>query len=227
MSGEEFIKVAERLVGPLDDVQRDRFLMLEGLYKEWNEKINVISRKDIDEIYLHHVLHSLAIAGYMKAALPEDFSRAAGSSADRLTFLDVGTGGGFPGIPLAILFSGADFTLCDSVGKKIRVADDIASRLGLQNVRTVNARAESLPDTYDYIVTRAVTGLENFLPWVKGKYGKGILFLKGGDIAEEIAVAMGRFRMRKGSVHTWRIDSWAGDPYFGEKFVIFIENFCK
>ncbi len=220
MNSEDFIQIVDKLLGPLTDLQREQFRALEALYKEWNDKINVISRKDIDEIYLHHVLHSLAIAGYMKSALPDDYNAG-------LSYLDVGTGGGFPGIPLAILFNNARFTLCDSVGKKIRVAGDVATRLGLTNVTTVNARAESLPDSYDYIVTRAVANLDNFLPWVRGKYNKGILFLKGGDIAEEIALAMGRFNLKKGSVRTWRVDSWVPDAYFEEKFVIFIEKFCK
>jgi 16S rRNA (guanine527-N7)-methyltransferase len=134
--------------------------------------------------------------------------------------MDLGTGGGFPGIPLAVIFPHAQFTLCDSIGKKIIVATEVAKGLGLKNVKTVNARAESLPETFDYIVSRAVTALDNFMPWVKGKYNEGILYLKGGDLTEEIAKA----RLRKGSVHIWPISGWTSDPFFETKQVIFIEK---
>jgi 16S rRNA (guanine527-N7)-methyltransferase len=134
--------------------------------------------------------------------------------------MDLGTGGGFPGIPLAVIFPHAQFTLCDSIGKKIIVATEVAKGLGLSNVKTVNARAESLPDTFGFIVARAVTALDNFMPWVKGKYSEGILYLKGGDLTEEIAKA----RLRKGSVHIWPISSWTSDPFFETKQVIFIEK---
>lgn len=181
------------------------------LYKEWNEKINVISRKDIDNIYEHHFLHSLAIGEY-HPFMPGE------------TVLDVGTGGGFPGIPLAIKFPETRFTLCDSIGKKIKVAQAVADGIGLKNVTCVNARAESLEGTYDYVVSRAVTSLVNFYPWVKDKYDKGILYLKGGDVNEEISDLMAKFHLKKGSVHTWRVDSWLQDEYFAEKFVIHIEK---
>lgn len=121
------------------------------------------------------------------------------------------------------MFPKCRFTLCDSIGKKIIVASEAAKELELQNVTTVNARAESLEETFDYVVSRAVTSLENFMPWVKGKYRSGIFYLKGGDIVEEIAVMMGKFNMRKGSVHTWPINSWSNDSFFNEKMVIFIE----
>ncbi len=242
MDYNEFIETVDRLLGPLDAGQRERFRMMEGLYREWNAKINVISRQDIDSLYQHHVLHSLAIAGYMKAALPDDYALAVGHAVGtdagqtvaseagrggRLRFLDLGTGGGFPGIPLAVMFPNARFTLCDSIAKKIRVAEDVASRLGLGNVAAVNARAESLTDRYDYIVSRAVAPLADFIPWTRGRFRRGILYLKGGDVAEETALMMARYRMKRGSVHTWRIDNWLNDSYFQEKFVIFIENFCK
>ena len=141
-----------------------------------------------------------------------------------MKILDLGTGGGFPGIPLAVIFPNAQFTLCDSIGKKITVATEVVKGLGLKNVNTVNARAESLPETFDYIVSRAVTSLDNFMPWVKGKYSEGILYLKGGDLAEEISVAMAKFKMRKGSVHCWPIASWTSDPFFETKMVIYIEK---
>ena len=208
--------------------QMERFRKMEGLYRDWNSKINVVSRKDIDELYRHHVLHSLGIAAYLKAQMPDVYDRMRGEGpyavAEPLKILDLGTGGGFPGIPLAVMFPHADFTLCDSIGKKITVATEVSNGLELKNVRTVNARAESLPETFDYIVSRAVTSLDNFMPWVKGKYSDGILYLKGGDLAEEISTAMAKHKMRKGSVHTWQISSWTDDPYFAEKMVIFIEK---
>ena len=136
-------------------------------------------------------------------------------------------GGGFPGIPLAIRFPQARFTLCDSIGKKIKVAEAVASGLGLKNVETVNARAEDIDGKFDYIVSRAVTSLDKFMPWVKGKYRKGILYLKGGDVVEELSLIMGKYRLRSDSIHTWRISSWTDDPYFSEKLVIFIENICN
>ena len=217
MTYDDFINILTEKFPGLTDEQKGKLRAMEGIYKEWNAKINVISRKDIDGLYLHHVLHSLAIAGY-------SYDELAGR---QLKILDLGTGGGFPGIPLAIMFPEAQFTLCDSVGKKIIVAQEAVKALGLTNVVTVHERAENLPDRYDYIVSRAVTSLDKFMPWVKGKYSKGIFYLKGGDVVEEIANVMGQFRLAKGSVHTWPIDSWVNDAYFDGKLVIFIENICN
>ena len=204
--------------------QMEQFRKMDELYRGWNSKINVVSRKDIDELYRHHVLHSLGIAAYLRTQMPDIYDRLRGegvySAALPLKILDLGTGGGFPGIPLAVMFPKAEFTLCDSIGKKIIVATEVSKGLGLKNVKTVNARAESLPETFDYIVSRAVTSLENFMPWVKGKYTDGILYLKGGDLNEEIAKA----KLRKGSVHTWPISEWTDDPFFETKQVIFIEH---
>ena len=181
------------------------------LYKEWNEKINVISRKDIDNLYEHHILHSLAI-GRLHPFKPGD------------TVLDVGTGGGFPGIPLAMEFPRTSFTLCDSIGKKIKVASAVAEALDLKNVKCVNARAESLPGTYDYVVSRAVTTLVNFYPWVKGKFNTSILYLKGGDVNREIDELMRRFLIRAEKIKVLPINSIMENEYFAEKFVIEIEK---
>lgn len=208
--------------------QLEQFEKMDALYRDWNSKINVVSRKDIDELYRHHVLHSLGIAAYLRLQMPDVYDRLRGegvySAALPMKILDLGTGGGFPGIPLAVMFPNAEFTLCDSIGKKIIVATEVSKGLGLTNVKTVNARAESLPDTFDFVVSRAVTALDNFMPWVKGKYTEGILYLKGGDLAEEISTAMAKHKMRKGSVHTWPISSWTDDQFFNEKMVIYIES---
>ena len=183
-----------------------------ALYREWNERINVVSRKDIDMLYEHHILHSLAIAEYVNRFYPGGF--------DDASILDLGTGGGFPGIPLATEFPSAQFTLCDSIAKKIKVAQAVADGLGLQNVRCVNARAESLGETFDWVVSRAVTSLDNFYPWVKGKFRRSILYLKGGDVNAEISELTRKCRVEPGKIRTWRVDEWLKDEYFAEKFVI-------
>lgn len=167
----------------LSDTQKHQFEQLSELYKDWNLKINVVSRKDIDELYVRHVLHSLGIAK-VQSFLP-------GSKV-----LDVGTGGGFPGIPLAILFPETQFHLVDSIGKKIKVVEEVSAGLGLQNVKVTNARVETVTDQYDFIVSRAVAQMETFVHWVKGRIAKesmhelknGILYLKGGDLSEELAI---------------------------------------
>lgn len=166
----------------LTDQQKSQFQQLETLYKEWNEKINVISRKDIDEFYERHVLHSLGIAKIMEFA-------------DGTKVLDIGTGGGFPGIPLAILFPHVEFTLVDSIGKKITVVNAVAESLGLKNVKAYHERAEKIKDKFHFVVSRAVTQMPVFLRWLKGKFEKeqfnpkhnGVLYLKGGDLGEELA----------------------------------------
>lgn len=225
MTFEEFITFTEHTFPDLTDRQKEQFRMMDALYQDWNSKINVISRKDIDGLYSHHVLHSLAIAAYLKFQLPDLYASFTRKNEGKpLSILDLGTGGGFPGIPLATLFPQVQFTLCDSICKKTVVASEVARGLALENVKVVNARAESLGERFDFIVSRAVTSLDNFMPWVKDKYSQGILYLKGGDVVEEIARTMGRFKLPKGSVHTWYIDSWIQDPFFSEKMVIFIEK---
>ena len=166
----------------LTDEQKSHFQQLETLYKDWNEKINVISRKDIDEFYERHVLHSLGIAKIMEFA-------------DGTKVLDIGTGGGFPGIPLAILFPNVEFTLVDSIGKKITVVNAVAESLGLKNVKAYHERAEKIKNKFHFVVSRAVTQMPVFLRWLKGKFEKeqfnpkhnGVLYLKGGDLGEELA----------------------------------------
>ena len=166
----------------ITDEQKQQFEKLEQLYTEWNEKINVISRKDMDGLYQKHILHSLGIAKVMPFA-------------DGTKVLDVGTGGGFPGIPLAILFPEVSFTLIDSIGKKIKVVEAVSEGLGLKNVTAVHGRAEKLKEKFHFVVSRAVTQMPEFLQWLKGKFEKeqfnekhnGVLYLKGGDLAEELA----------------------------------------
>lgn len=166
----------------LSDTQKTQFEKLESLYKEWNSKINVISRKDTDSLYEKHVLHSLGIAKVMEFA-------------PGTKILDVGTGGGFPGIPLAIMFPECEFTLVDSIGKKITVVKAVAEELGLTNVTAIHGRAEQVKDKFHFVVSRAVTQMPVFLTWLRGKFAKeqfnpkhnGILYLKGGDLGEELA----------------------------------------
>ena len=214
----DFGSFSDIVLGLFPDVtpgQMEQFRLMEGLYRDWNSKINVISRKDIDSFYCHHVLHSLAIALYLKQE---------GLSFYGCCVLDLGTGGGFPGIPLAIMYPQASFTLCDSIGKKIMVASSVAQELGLANVECVNARAESLGRTFDQVVSRAVTSLENFYPWVKDSFRGSIFYLKGGDVDSEIAAIVRKYKIGKDAIRAWRMDSVLNQEYFAEKFVIQIEK---
>ena len=191
--------------------QRDSFSALGPAYRLWNERINVISRKDIDSLEVHHVLHSLAIA---KAVDFPEGSR----------ILDVGTGGGFLGIPLAILCPGARFVLCDSVGKKIRVAEAVAAAAGLSNVTCVNGRAEVLPGPFDCVVSRAVAPLDQLYGWVQGKFLRSLICLKGGDVAEEVARCAGRFRLSPAQFTVCDMSLWFEDPYFAEKKIVILSK---
>lgn len=187
-----------------------------ALWREWNARINVVSRKDEENIFAHHILHSLAIAQYLELY----YSIGIGDESPRMSVLDVGTGGGFPGIPLAMVMPRAQFTLCDSIGKKIKVAQEVADGLGLKNVECVNARAENLSGEWDWVVSRAVTSLDNFYPWVKGRFRNSILYLKGGNVAEEISLLQKKYQIPSANFRAWRIDSWLKNEYFAEKFVI-------
>ena len=165
----------------LSEEQIAQFSKLQDLYEDWNLKINVVSRKDIDELYLRHVLHSLGIAKVIQFK-------------SNAKVMDVGTGGGFPGIPLAIMFPETQFHLVDSIGKKIKVVNEVVAGLGLENVKTTHGRVEAVKEAYDFIVSRAVAQMETFVRWTKGKIAKkqnhelknGILYLKGGDLTEEL-----------------------------------------
>ena len=176
------VQIINKYFPNISEEQKSQLQQLETLYKDWNEKINVISRKDIDEFYERHVLHSLGIAKIMEFA-------------DGTKVLDIGTGGGFPGIPLAILFPNVEFTLVDSIGKKITVVNAVAESLGLKNVKAYHERAEKIKDKFHFVVSRAVTQMPVFLRWLKGKFEKeqfnpkhnGVLYLKGGDLGEELA----------------------------------------
>ena len=190
--------------------QREQFAELDALYRFWNARINLISRKDIDMLFLHHILHSLAIAKVI-SFLPGE------------KILDVGTGGGFPGIPLAILFPESDFHLVDSIGKKIKVVQEVSAASGLENVKATHARAEQINEKFDFVVSRAVTKLSDFYPWVKGKFLKesknslqnGILYLKGGDLEQEIKEA-------KLKAELIPISNYFAEEYFETKYVVYI-----
>ena len=204
----------ETKIDPLK-IDAGRYARAIELWKEWNGKINVISRRDTDSIFEHHILHSLAIAKYLEMyhALPVQ------------TVLDLGCGGGFPGIPLAMEWPEVQFTLCDSIGKKVLVAQSVAEGLGLRNVTCVKARAEELPGQWDLVVSRAVAPLETLYGWVRGKFRGSLICLKGGDVNEEISQLLKRFgkgpdAVRAEQIRAWRISDWLDDEYFAEKFVI-------
>lgn len=193
----------------LSDTQREQFGQLAERYKDWNQKINVVSRKDIDELYLRHVLHSLGIAK-VQEFLPNT------------SVLDVGTGGGFPGIPLAILFPQTAFTLVDSIGKKIKVVNEVVAGLQLENVTAVNSRVEDVDRQFDFIVSRAVAVMPTFVHWVKGKIKKesvherrnGILYLKGGDLSEELKVY--------DTAQIFNLTDYFKDDFFETKKVVYL-----
>lgn len=194
----------------LTEKQTEQFNLLYNLYVDWNSKINVVSRKDIESLYEKHVLHSLAIAKYIQ------FEKGT-------KVLDIGTGGGFPGIPLAILFPETDFTLVDSIGKKIKVVNEVALSLGLKNVIGIHERVEKIPGRFDFIVSRAVAPLADLLFWTKDKLSpdnfndlsNGWICLKGGDLADELNKV-------KKHIRTQDISEWFQEDFFETKKVIYV-----
>lgn len=188
----------------LTPLQREQFAALQGLYELWNGQINVISRRDMPNLYERHILHSLAIA---KCGLIRDGQSVA----------DIGCGGGFPSIPLAILMPSVQFTAVDSVGKKIKVVGEISREIGLQNLVVRHCRAEALEVRYDWVVSRAVAQLSDFLGFVSGKYRCGILYLKGGDLAAEIEAAGGVSKV-------YEIKEWFSEEFFDTKRILFLDN---
>ncbi len=202
--------IIQKYFPDLNPIQVKQFDQLFELYQHWNAQINVISRKDIDELYERHILHSLGIAKVCQF-LP-------GAQV-----LDVGTGGGFPGIPLAILFPETQFLLVDAIGKKIKVVNEVASAIGLQNLTAIHSRAEQVKQDFDFIVSRAVTQLKDFYPWIKGKLKKeskhpltnGILYLKGGDLAEELKASQLK------NIKLYPLSDYFSEEFFETKFVVY------
>ena len=203
------MKIIQKYFKVLSKEQLIQFTKLEVLYKDWNSKINVISRKDIDELYLRHVLHSLSIAKLI-------------SFKDGTSILDVGTGGGFPGIPLAILFPNCKFHLVDSIQKKINVVNNVVKELDLKNVKTSSFRVEAISEKNDFVVSRAVTNMKDFVSWIKFKINKnsfndfknGVLYLKGGDLNEELK----SFK----NVKTFELSEFFNEDFFNEKKVVYL-----
>ncbi|GHE23730.1 16S rRNA (guanine(527)-N(7))-methyltransferase RsmG [Sphingobacterium griseoflavum] len=205
------VDIIYRYFPKLSEKQKAQFAQLAEVYPFWNNQINVVSRKDIESLYLHHVLHSLGIAKFVSEFTPGT------------RILDVGTGGGFPGVPLAILFSDVQFHLVDSIGKKIKVVREVAAALDLKNIEADHIRAEQLDYKYDFVVSRAVTRLADFAPWIRNKFEKkdkngipnGILYLKGGDLKEEIKEAK-----LKAELHP--LSSYFNEDFFDTKYVVYV-----
>jgi 16S rRNA (guanine527-N7)-methyltransferase len=203
-------KIIQSYFPNLTEKQIEQFDALFELYQIWNAQINVISRKDIDLLYERHILHSLGIAKVI-------------NFVPGTQVLDVGTGGGFPGIPLAILFPDTRFLLVDSIGKKIKVVNEVATAIGLLNLKAVHSRAEQINQNFDFVVSRAVTQLKDFYPWVRGKFLKeqkndlknGILYLKGGDLTEELAASELK------NIKLFSLTEYFEEEFFETKYVVY------
>ncbi len=204
------MEIIEKYFSNLSSTQKNQFSQLQNLYSDWNSKINVISRKDIDKLYERHVLHSLSIAKII-------------SFKNNTTLLDVGTGGGFPGVPLAIMFPECNFHLIDSIGKKITVVNEVSKALKLKNITTEHTRAEQLTSNYDFIISRAVTSFPEFYKWVKPKINKnsfneiknGIIYLKGGDLNEELQDFITKIKI-------FRIADFFDEEFFETKKIVYL-----
>ena len=204
------LKIIEKYFPDLTDDQKEQFQQLKPLYVEWNAQINVISRKDIESLYERHVLHSLSLAKFI-------------TFKDGTKLMDLGCGGGFPGIPLAILFPKVSFTMIDSIGKKIKVVQEIADRIGLKNVKAHHMRAEKVNDYFDFVITRAVAPMMDLVKWTRKKYIKeqrhaienGVIALKGGNLSQELA----SWGNRKTTVH---LSDYFEETFFETKKIIHV-----
>lgn len=205
----------------LDESKIEKLCQLKQLYTYWNNQINVVSRKDIDEFNLHHVLHSLAILNII-------------SFSPKSCIMDLGCGGGFPGIPLSIVFPETEFLLVDSIGKKIKVVNEIAHELQLSNVQTKHGRAEEVNARFDFVVSRAVAPLESLLRWTKNKYKtsnnnslpNGLICLKGGDLHEELANGHNYLKQQKmqPDIRLHAISDWFNEPFFETKKIVYVKK---
>ncbi|MGL1887356.1 MAG: 16S rRNA (guanine(527)-N(7))-methyltransferase RsmG [Reichenbachiella sp.] len=206
------IEIITKYFDDLTENQLKQLTQLGEVYKEWNDKINVVSRKDIDELYVRHVLHSLGIAAVVEFK-------------DGSDILDIGTGGGFPGIPLAIFYPECHFTLVDSIAKKMKVVNGVIQSLELTNVTAIHGRGEEVKGEFDFIVSRAVTKMKPFYQWTKGKFKKesnhefnnGIFYLKGGDLTEELKESKLRFK-------SFDLSDYFEEEFFETKKVIYVEK---
>ncbi|MEX1193313.1 MAG: 16S rRNA (guanine(527)-N(7))-methyltransferase RsmG [Brumimicrobium sp.] len=205
------MEIIDKYFPKLSDIQRNQLAQLDSLYKEWNEQINVISRKDMEHFYERHVLHSMSISKII-------------SFKDGTEILDVGTGGGFPGIPLAILFPNCNFHLVDSIGKKIKVVQAVIDALELKNIKATHERAENVKAQYDFVVSRAVTKMPLFLTWVRKRIKKkhknglpnGILYLKGGDLTEEMKPIQTFYEY-------YELPDYFKEPFFETKKIVYVQ----
>jgi 16S rRNA (guanine527-N7)-methyltransferase len=206
------MQLIQKYFPELNAQQVDQFNALESLYIHWNQQINVISRKDTENFYERHVLHSLGIAQVIK------FQK-------ETSVLDIGTGGGFPGIPLAIMFPECQFTLVDSIGKKIKVVNEVSNALGLKNVKTIHGRADELKSQFDFIISRAVTNVPAFMPWTNNRFRQksfntlknGILYLKGENVVDELVDLKNNFKI-------FPLKSFFQEDFFETKVVLYIKS---